>query len=110
MADTVHIDVCPDCGTASTGHGMDPPGHCPHPYELRVPVLYMPAEVTHEMVEAGARASWRFRLDPDERDDASMAWENPDVQACYGVSFREETAAVLRDALNAGASREEDAK
>src|SRR5690349_18944823 len=48
----IHVDVCPDCGTPTTWHGMDPPGHCPHGYDRRVPVEYVPASQLRGAVEA----------------------------------------------------------
>lgn len=40
-AEAVHLNVCPDCGTADSGHMLDPPPHCPHGYERFVPEKFV---------------------------------------------------------------------
>lgn len=37
---TAHLNVCPSCGTVDSGHAMDPPCICPHPYDLYEPVVF----------------------------------------------------------------------
>ncbi len=37
----VHIDVCPDCGEATTYHPLDAPMFCTHERERFVPVRYV---------------------------------------------------------------------
>lgn len=51
---TIHVDVCPDCNTPTTWHGLDAPGHCRHGFERRVPVKYVPAE-QHQRAEDALR-------------------------------------------------------
>lgn len=45
----VHIDVCPECGESSVRHMLDPPSFCTHPYELYIPVRYVPDLVQPEI-------------------------------------------------------------
>lgn len=42
LGHAVHLNVCPECGTTDSGHGLDPPPHCPHEYERFVPVKFAP--------------------------------------------------------------------
>lgn len=41
MIDTIHVDVCPECGTSASHHMMDPPPHCRHDYDRYLPELYV---------------------------------------------------------------------
>lgn len=45
VSDSIHVDVCPECGMPFHGHGLDPPPHhqCKVDYEDAVPALYVPA-------------------------------------------------------------------
>lgn len=45
MSDSIHVDVCPECGMPAHGHGLDPPPHhqCRVDDEMFVPQLYVPA-------------------------------------------------------------------
>jgi rRNA maturation protein Nop10 len=42
--DIIHVNVCPDCGTSSSGHLLDPPPICPHEYERYIPIKYVPED------------------------------------------------------------------
>lgn len=37
----IHVNVCPDCGTPYSCHGLDPPPICPHEYERYEPTIYI---------------------------------------------------------------------
>lgn len=69
----IHVDVCPDCNTPTTFHGLDAPGHCPHGWDRRVPVEYVPAE----QLEAWNRAYWCWVNTGDAGDMARLAGEDP---------------------------------
>jgi len=51
----IHVDECPDCGTPTTMHGLDAPGHCPHGFERRVPVEYVRADAYRGAVQENER-------------------------------------------------------
>jgi hypothetical protein len=90
------LEIAEACGVEAA---LDAMNHIGYERYLETLRLKERLAIDDEMIDRAAAAAWRFRLDPDERDDASMVWETPDVQACYGASFREEATAMLRAAL-----------
>ncbi len=56
MADSVHLNVCPDCGEPDYSHMLDSPHFCRHEYERRVPVLYVPLDDVIEFLDSKAHA------------------------------------------------------
>lgn len=76
QAQAIHVDVCPDCSTPTTWHGLDAPGHCPHGFERRVPAEYVPIELLEEAVEA-------IRKAPHAHHCNASAWLFPGPCSCW---------------------------
>ncbi len=55
----VHVNVCPECGTADSRHLLDPPPLCQHEYERFVPVRYVDLEAAVEHLRSATRLDQR---------------------------------------------------
>jgi len=72
--DSIYVDECPECNTPTTFHGLDPAPHCPHGFERRLPVEYVPARNLRGAV-AALRCEWEMNHDErctNMRDCASF--------------------------------------
>lgn len=85
LSRAIHVDTCPDCGTPTTGHGLDAPGHCPHEYERRLPELYIP------LTALGLPVAEQAEAKPDDVAESERAFQYEKAEGFLGVAEQEPT-------------------